>query len=113
MTISLSHGGIVRLAAAVLGVVMALYHMWIILTGTPEAIIFRGTHLLFALVLTFLIFRRATGKVDPLPAETGSAAIEDPPTLFDYACLALAAARPDARDPTGASPGTPARPRRG
>jgi TRAP transporter 4TM/12TM fusion protein len=82
----------VRLAAAAIGVAMALYHMWIIVTGTPEAIIFRGTHLLFALVLTFLIFRRATGKVDPLPAETGSAVIEDPPTLFDYACLVLAAA---------------------
>jgi TRAP-type uncharacterized transport system fused permease subunit len=92
MRIAFTHGGMVRLAAAAIGVAMALYHMWIIVTGTPEAIIFRGTHLLFALVLTFLIFRRATGKVDPLPAETGSAVIEDPPTLFDYACLVLAAA---------------------
>ncbi|HEX2555322.1 MAG TPA: TRAP transporter permease [Microvirga sp.] len=92
MRIALTHGGMVRLAAGVIGVAMALYHMWIIVTGTPEAIIFRGTHLLFALVLTFLIFRRATGKVDPLPAETGSAVIEDPPSLFDYACLVLAAA---------------------
>jgi TRAP transporter 4TM/12TM fusion protein len=87
-----THGGIVRLAAAAIGMAMALYHMWIIVTGTPEAIIFRGTHLLFALVLTFLVFRRAAGKVDPLPSETGATAVEDPPTPFDYACLVLAAA---------------------
>ncbi len=92
MRIAFTHGGLVRLAAGSIGVAMALYHMWVIVTGTPEAIIFRGTHLLFALVLTFLIFRRATGKVDPLPSETGGAAIDDPPTLFDYACLVLAAA---------------------
>ena len=48
--------------------------------GAPEAILFRGTHLLFALVLVFLLYRR-TG-------ETGEA----PPTIFDYALLALGAA---------------------
>ena len=40
---------------------MVLYHMWAIGFGSPEAVWFRGTHLLFAMVLTFLIFR-ATGK---------------------------------------------------
>lgn len=39
-----------------LAVAMALYHMWVIVAGSPEAILFRGTHLLFALSLTFLIF---------------------------------------------------------
>jgi TRAP transporter 4TM/12TM fusion protein len=80
MTFALSHGGIVRLLAAILGVVMALYHMWIIFTGTPEAIIFRGTHLLFALTLTFLVFRRTAARAD------------DPPSLLDYAFLVLATA---------------------
>lgn len=39
-----------------LAVAMALYHIWVIVAGSPEAILFRGTHLLFALSLTFLIF---------------------------------------------------------
>ena len=51
----------------------------VLLFGAPEAILFRGTHLLFALVLVFLLYRR-TG-------ETGEA----PPTIFDYALLALGA----------------------
>jgi TRAP transporter 4TM/12TM fusion protein len=80
MTIALSHGGTVRIAAAIIGVVMAVYHMWIILTGTPEAIIFRGTHLLFALTLTFLVFRRTAAKAG------------EPPSLLDYAFLVLATA---------------------
>jgi TRAP transporter 4TM/12TM fusion protein len=80
----LSHAGVIRLVTAVIAVAMALYHIWVILPpalggqGTPEAIIFRGTHLLFALALTFLIYRRAG---------TGSA-----PSLLDYALLALAIA---------------------
>lgn len=79
-----SHVGVVRLVTAVIAVAMVLYHMWVILPpalggqGTPEAIIFRGTHLLFALALTFLIYRRA-----------GSDAA---PSLLDYGLLALAVA---------------------
>ncbi len=80
MNIALRHGGIVRVTAAIVGVVMAAYHMWTILTGTPEAIIFRGTHLLFALTLTFLVFRRTADKAD------------EPPSLLDYAFLVLATA---------------------
>lgn len=79
-----SHAGVIRLVTAVIAVAMALYHMWVILPpalggqGTPEAIIFRGTHLLFALTLTFLIYRRA-----------GSDAA---PSLLDYGLLVLAMA---------------------
>jgi len=80
MTVDLSHPGLVRLAATVIAVAMALYHMWAIAFGAPEAILFRGTHLLFALVLVFLLYRW-TG-------ETGEA----PPTFLDYALLALGAA---------------------
>ena len=78
MNIAITHGSIVRFVAAIVGAVMAIYHMWIILTGTPEAIIFRGTHLLFALTLTFLIFRRTAARSD------------EPPSLLDYAFLVLA-----------------------
>ncbi len=80
----LSHAGIIRLVTAVIAVSMALYHIWVILPpalggqGTPEAIIFRGTHLLFALALTFLIYRRAGTNAAP--------------SLLDYVLLILAVA---------------------
>ncbi len=35
---------------------MSLYHMWAVAFSPPEALIFRGTHLLFALVLVYLLF---------------------------------------------------------
>ncbi len=80
MKLDLSHGGLVRLAVTVVGTAMALYHMWVIAFGTPEAIIFRGTHLLFALVLVFLVYRRTT------------AAAGQPPSVLDYVLLVVAAA---------------------
>ncbi len=55
--LQLSYGRFMRLAVTAVAVAMVLYHMWIILVGPPEAIIFRGTHLMFALVLCFLIYR--------------------------------------------------------
>jgi TRAP transporter 4TM/12TM fusion protein len=44
-------------------VAMSLYHMYIAASGPPEAMIFRGTHLIFALTLVFLLypFRRQGG----------------------------------------------------
>ena len=53
-----SHGGLGRGAVTLIALAMALYHMWAIAFGTPEAVWFRGTHLLFAIVLLFLIYRR-------------------------------------------------------
>ena len=35
---------------------MSLYHMYVAAFGPPEAVIFRGTHLLFALTLVFLLY---------------------------------------------------------
>lgn len=35
---------------------MTLYHMWATAMAPPEALIFRGTHLLFALTLVYLLF---------------------------------------------------------
>jgi TRAP transporter 4TM/12TM fusion protein len=58
MKLELSYAGMFRLLVATLSVAMALYHMWAIAFGSPEAIPYRGTHLLFALALTFLICRR-------------------------------------------------------
>jgi TRAP transporter 4TM/12TM fusion protein len=80
MKLHLTHGNLIRWIASIIAVVMAGYHMWVILSGTPEAIIFRGTHLLFALTLTFLLVRRTH-------AQEGRA-----PSSVDYVLLALAIA---------------------
>ncbi len=75
-----SHAGLVRLATMIIGVSMALYHMYVIAFGAPEAIILRGTHLLFALTLVFLFYRRVTS------------ADGTPPSALDYVLVAVAAA---------------------
>ena len=80
LKLDLSHGGVIRLATTAIAISMALYHMWAIAFGTPEAILFRGMHLLFALTLVFLIYRRLT-------ADDGK-----PPALLDYALIALSGA---------------------
>ncbi len=42
-------------------VAMSLYHMYAAAFGPPEAIVFRGTHLLFALTLVFLLYPTRPG----------------------------------------------------
>jgi TRAP transporter 4TM/12TM fusion protein len=46
------------LAAAVtlIAVAMSLYHMYVAAFGPPEAVIFRGTHLLFAITLVYILY---------------------------------------------------------
>jgi TRAP transporter 4TM/12TM fusion protein len=43
-------------AVTLVAVAMSLYHMYVAAFGPPEALIFRGTHLLFALTLVFMLF---------------------------------------------------------
>ena len=45
-----------KAVVAVIAIVMSLYHMYVAGFGPPEAMIFRGTHLLFALTLVFLLY---------------------------------------------------------
>ncbi|MGE3988239.1 TRAP transporter permease [Pseudorhodoplanes sp.] len=79
MKLEWSRAGIMRAVTTIVAVAMALYHVNAIIYGTPEAILFRGTHLLFALALTFLIFRvNGTQNFSP--------------SLFDFVLLALGAA---------------------
>jgi TRAP transporter 4TM/12TM fusion protein len=40
----------------VVAVAMSLYHMWVAAFGPPEAVIFRGIHLLFALTLVYILY---------------------------------------------------------
>ena len=55
-----------RYLIAAVAVAMSLYHMYVAAFGPPEALVFRGTHLLFALTLVFLLFPLRPGRpVDP------------------------------------------------
>ncbi len=72
-----SYARIVLSAITAISVAMVAYHVWAIVFGTPEAVIFRGTHLMFAIVLVFLL-HRWNGEVEGLPS------------LSDYALLILA-----------------------
>jgi TRAP transporter 4TM/12TM fusion protein len=56
--------GALRAVVALVAIVMSLYHMYVAAFGPPEALIFRGTHLMFALSLVFLLYpSRAEGGV--------------------------------------------------
>ena len=74
--LQLSYEKFMHLTVTAVAVAMVLYHMWIILVGPSEAIIFRGTHLMFALALCFLIYGTKTGLIRPIP------------TILDYVWLA-------------------------
>src|SRR5262245_61902513 len=41
---------------AIIAIAMSLYHMYVAGFGPPEAYFFRGTHLLFAMTLIFLLY---------------------------------------------------------
>ena len=47
---------VLRWVVGAIAVAMSLYHMGVAAFGPPEAMIFRGTHLLFALTLVFLLY---------------------------------------------------------
>jgi len=49
-------GRALHLSAALVAISMSLYHMYVAAFGPPEALIFRGTHLLFALTMVFLAY---------------------------------------------------------
>ena len=51
-----------RYAIAAIAVAMSLYHMHVAAFGPPEAVIFRGTHLLFALTLVYLLYPFRAGR---------------------------------------------------
>ncbi len=92
MTFDRSYAGMLRIAVTAIALAMGFYHMWVIAFGTPEAILFRGTHLLFALVLVFLLYRRTTAKDDLPVSDEQKRTDARLPSLMDYALVALAAA---------------------
>lgn len=48
-------------------VAMSAYHLYVVSTGTPEALILRGTHLAFTVILTFLLYPGTKGGRERLP----------------------------------------------
>src|SRR5262245_40968747 len=92
MNLAFSHRGVVRFAVIAISIGMALYPMWAIAFGTPEAILFRGTHLLFALVLVFLLYRLTAAKDEGPVSDEQKQADSRLPTPLDYALLIVAAA---------------------
>ncbi len=70
-----------RWLVGAIAVTMSVYHMWVAGFGPPEAVIFRGTHLLFALTLVFLLLPLRPGGgllarlADVVPLLLGWAAV--------------------------------------
>jgi TRAP transporter 4TM/12TM fusion protein len=47
---------VLKIAVALIAIAMSLYHMYVAASGPPEAMVFRGTHLLFAVTLVYLLY---------------------------------------------------------
>ena len=69
------------LAVTLIAVSMSLYHMYAAAFGPPEAVIFRGTHLLFALTLVFILYPLRPGG--PVPWRALDAAL----LVLGWACV--------------------------
>jgi len=52
---------LMKTLVTVIAVAMSLYHMYVAAFGPPEAIIFRGTHLMFSLALVYLLYPTGDG----------------------------------------------------
>ncbi|MGE3916035.1 MAG: TRAP transporter permease, partial [Hyphomicrobiaceae bacterium] len=57
----------IELLVATIGIAFTVYHLHAALFGVPEPIYFRGIHLMFALVLTFLIYTGFRAEKDGTP----------------------------------------------
>ncbi len=78
---------------------MSLYHVYVALTGAPQALFFRGTHLLFAMALVFLVYpslarrKTPTGDVfrDDAGGTVGGTGVAPSPSWLDWLCIAASA----------------------
>ncbi|RDV02287.1 TRAP transporter permease [Undibacter mobilis] len=93
MQIDTSYRGLLRIVLYAIAIAMAFYHIWAIAFGSPEAVLFRATHLLFALVLVFLLFRFGSKTEDMELAQGAQVEARlSLPALFDYVLIAVSAA---------------------
>jgi TRAP transporter 4TM/12TM fusion protein len=77
----------VGLLAGAIAAAMALFHMWAIAVSPPEAVIFRGTHLIFAMVLVFMTIplRTRRGSTNPGAEDWLLLALSVAPVLYLFA----------------------------
>ncbi len=92
-----------RIARAVIALVaacMSLYHLYVAFTGAPQAFFFRGTHLLFAMALVFLLYpsfrdkeARSEGGVlrDDAGGTVASGRSDARASWLDWLCIAASA----------------------
>jgi TRAP transporter 4TM/12TM fusion protein len=73
---ALPSGSVLRAVVSTLAIAMSVYHIYTAAFGPPDAVIFRGIHLMFAMGLVFLLYPSI--KRDSLPGR-----------LFDWLLLAL------------------------
>ena len=52
---------VLKRVVTAIAIAMSLYHMYVAAFGPPEALIFRGTHLMFALTLVFILYPSRPG----------------------------------------------------
>jgi len=74
------HASIFRIGTVLLAIAMCLYHIWAIVFGSSEALLFRGTHVLFAVSLTLLLYPTFARKEGEAPG------------ILDYIILAVSLA---------------------
>jgi TRAP transporter 4TM/12TM fusion protein len=58
-----------KVTIALTAVGMSVYHLYVAFTGAPQAFFFRGTHLLFAMALVFLIYPSLVKRGKPAAGE--------------------------------------------
>ena len=61
-----------RRAITLVAVAMSVYHLYVAFVGPPNAYVFRGAHLAFALVLAFLAMPGRNGRAERRQSFTAS-----------------------------------------
>jgi len=89
---------ILKTIIALIAASMSLYHLYVAFTGAPQAFFFRGTHLLFAMALVFLIYPSLVKRDQPAAGEIRDdaggifgAAGPTRVSWLDWLCIAAAA----------------------
>ncbi len=69
-----------QLLVTVLATAFTVYHLYVAFVGVPEPFVFRGTHLMWMLVLAFLVYTGFSGRKD------------EPPGVIDWLFVAASVA---------------------
>ena len=95
---SFDYARFLKQAIALVAACMSLYHLYVAFTGAPQAFFFRGTHLLFAMALVFLLYPSLVRRAKPAEGEIRDdaggifgAAGSARASWLDWACIAASA----------------------